>query len=114
RRQTTSKRDWISDVCSSDLLPEAQLDRFLVKLVLPLPERSEEVQVLYRHAHDFDPRDLAGAGVRAVAGAETLAQARAEVKDVQVGPEVLGYIVDLCRATRSSPSLSLGVSPRGA
>ena len=95
-------------------LPEAQLDRFLLKLLLPLPERAEEVEVLYRHAHDFDPRDLAAAGVRAVADAEALARARAEVKQVQVGPEVLGYIVDLCRATRTSPSLALGVSPRGA
>ncbi len=95
-------------------LPEAQLDRFLLKLLLPLPERAEEVEVLYRHAHDFDPRDLAAAGLRAVADAESLARGRAEVKQVQVGPEVLGYIVDLCRATRTSPSLALGVSPRGA
>ena len=95
-------------------LPEAQLDRFLLKLLLPLPERGEEVEVLYRHAHDFDPRNLAAAGVRAVAGPEQLAAARSEVAGVQVGPEVLGYIVDLCRATRTSPSLALGVSPRGA
>ncbi|WP_447924872.1 AAA family ATPase [Georgenia muralis] len=95
-------------------LPEAQLDRFLLKLVLPLPERGHEVEVLRRHAHSFDPRDLAGAGVRAVAGPGDIAAARAEVGRVEVGPEVLGYIVDLVRATRTSPSLSLGVSPRGA
>src|SRR5690625_4942729 len=56
-------------------LPEAQLDRFLLKLLLPLPERAEEVEVLYRHAHDFDPRDLAAAGVRAVADAEEIGRA---------------------------------------
>ncbi|MGC0274213.1 AAA family ATPase [Pseudactinotalea sp. Z1739] len=95
-------------------LPEAQLDRFLLKLLLPLPERAEEVEVLFRHAHDFDPRDLAAAGVRAVADGESLTKAREQTRAVQVGPEVLGYIVDLCRATRTSPSLSLGVSPRGA
>ncbi|GAA1629670.1 MoxR family ATPase [Georgenia ruanii] len=95
-------------------LPEAQLDRFLLKLVLPLPERAEEIEVLRRHAADFNPRDLAAAGVRPVAGAADLAAARAEVARVQVGPEVLGYVVDLVRATRTSPSLSLGVSPRGA
>lgn len=95
-------------------LPEAQLDRFLLKLLLPLPERADEVEVLARHAAGFDPRDLGAAGVRAVAGADDLARAREQVAQVQVGPEVLGYVVDVCRATRTSPSLSLGVSPRGA
>ena len=95
-------------------LPEAQLDRFLLKLVLPMPERHEEIEVLSRHAAGFDPRDLAGAGLRPVATPEMLARARAEVGLVQIAPEVLGYAVDVCRATRQSPSLSLGVSPRGA
>ncbi|HLS50190.1 MAG TPA: MoxR family ATPase [Actinomycetaceae bacterium] len=95
-------------------LSEAQLDRFLLKLIMPLPERNEEIEVVYRHAHDFDPRDLAGAGLRAVATVTDLAAARAEVARLQVAPEVVGYIVDVCRATRTSPSLSLGVSPRGA
>jgi MoxR-like ATPase len=95
-------------------LPEAQLDRFLLKLTLPLPGREDEVEVLARHAAGFDPRDLAGAGVRAVAGPAELAAGRAGVSRVSVAPEVLGYAVDVCRATRQSPSLSLGVSPRGA
>ncbi|WP_446680097.1 AAA family ATPase [Cellulomonas biazotea] len=95
-------------------LPEAQLDRFLLKLTLPLPERAEEVEVLARHAGGFDPRDLGAAGVRPVADEALLAAARAEVARVQVSQEVLGYVVDVCRATRRSPSLALGVSPRGA
>ncbi|UFU02185.1 AAA family ATPase [Ruania suaedae] len=95
-------------------LPEAQLDRFLLKLLLPLPERTDEIEVLNRHAHKFDPRDLAGAGVGKVAGPADLEAARADVANVEVGPQVLAYIVDVCRATRTSPSLSLGVSPRGA
>lgn len=95
-------------------LPEAQLDRFLLKVVLPLPEREQEFEILRRHATGFSPRDLAGAGVRPVADAATLEAAREHVARVQVAPEILTYIVDLCRATRSSPSLSLGVSPRGA
>jgi MoxR-like ATPase len=95
-------------------LPEAQLDRFLLKLVLPLPPRDDEIQVVSRHAHGFDPRDLAGAGVRAVAGAEDLAEARRQVGQVRIDPPVLAYIVDICRATRSAPSVSLGASPRGA
>ncbi len=95
-------------------LPEAQLDRFLLKLTVPLPERDQEITVLRRHADGFDPRDLASAGVTRVAGPADLAAARAALADVQVGPEVLGYVVDVCRATRTSPSLQLGVSPRGA
>jgi MoxR-like ATPase len=95
-------------------LPEAQLDRFLLKLTVPLPERQDEVQVLARHNEGFNPRDLAAAGVTAVAGAADLEAGRREAAAVSVTPEVIGYIVDLCRATRSSPSLSLGVSPRGA
>jgi len=95
-------------------LPEAQLDRFLVKLAMPLPSREVELEVLARHAAGFDPRDLAGAGVRAVAGPAELAAATAAARAVTTTPPVMGYIVDLVRATRSSPSLSLGVSPRGA
>jgi MoxR-like ATPase len=95
-------------------LPEAQLDRFLLKLVLPLPERDDEIAVLARHASGFDPRDLAAAGVRPVAGVAHLAAGRAAVSRVAARPEVLAYVVDVCRATRSSPSVSLGASPRGA
>ncbi len=95
-------------------LPEAQLDRFLLKLTVPLPGRDEEFAVLRRHLDGFDPRDLHGAGLRPVAGAQDLAIARAAVAQVTVAPEVAAYVVDLVRATRSSPSLRLGVSPRGA
>jgi MoxR-like ATPase len=95
-------------------LPEAQLDRFLVKLNVALPGRDEELGMLHRHADGFDPRDLAGAGLTAVAGAADLAAGRAAARSVTIAPDVLGYIVDLCRATRSSPSVSLGASPRGA
>lgn len=95
-------------------LPEAQLDRFLLKVVLPVPPRDDEVTILSRHAAGFDPRDVAGAGVRAVASGEDIEAAQAAVRSVQVSPEVAAYIVDIARATRQSPSLSLGVSPRGA
>jgi MoxR-like ATPase len=95
-------------------LPEAQLDRFLLKVVLPIPERDQELEILRRHAAGFDPRDVRAAGVTAVAGPADIAAGQAAVKTVQVTPEVVGYIVDIARATRQSPSLSLGVSPRGA
>jgi MoxR-like ATPase len=95
-------------------LPEAQLDRFLLKVVLPIPERDQELEILRRHAAGFDPRDVRAAGVTAVAGPDDIAAGQAAVKTVQVSQEVVGYIVDIARATRESPSLSLGVSPRGA
>ncbi len=94
-------------------LPEAQLDRFLLKLVLEVPERDAEFEVLRRHAEGFNPRDLAGAGVTAVLGAEELMAAQAAVASVGASQDVLAYIVDLARATRRSPSVKLGVSPRG-
>jgi len=95
-------------------LPEAQLDRFLFKVDIQLPGRDDEFRILQRHAAGFDPRDLGAAGVRPAADADLLARARAEVRHVQVSHEVLAYAADVCRATRTAPSLSLGVSPRGA
>ncbi len=95
-------------------LPEAQLDRFLLKVELPLPPREDEVLVLQRHASGFDPRDLRAAGLRPVAGPADLDAGAQAVRAVTVAPEIAGYIVDIARATRQSPSLSLGVSPRGA
>ncbi|PPS81376.1 hypothetical protein BZZ08_05537 [Streptomyces sp. MH60] len=95
-------------------LPEAQLDRFLLKLTVPLPTRQDEIDVLTRHAAGFNPRDLHAAGVRPVASAADLEAARAEAAKTTVSPEITAYVVDICRATRESPSLTLGVSPRGA
>ena len=95
-------------------LPEAQLDRFLFKLSVPLPSRDEELGVLRNHHAGFDPRDLGAAGISAVAGAAELHAAREGTRRVQVADVVISYIVDLGRATRSAPSLELGASPRGA
>lgn len=95
-------------------LPEAQLDRFLLKVTLPLPPREDEVAVLRRHADGFDPRDLGAAGLVPVATAADLEAGAQAVRQVEVSDDVAAYVVDIARATRSSPSLSLGVSPRGA
>ena len=95
-------------------LPEAQLDRFMLKLVLDLPDRDTEIEVLRRHAAGFNPRDLEGAGVTAVLDADQLAQAQAAAARVGASADVIGYTVDLARATRQSPSVKLGVSPRGS
>ena len=95
-------------------LPEAQLDRFLLKVTLPLPPRDDEITVLARHAAGFDPRDLAAAGLRPVASGADIEAGADAIRRVAVAPEVAAYIVDIARATRFAPSLSLGVSPRGA
>ncbi|WP_019878235.1 AAA family ATPase [Sporichthya polymorpha] len=95
-------------------LPEAQLDRFLLKLVMPLPGRDDEISVLQRHVSGFDPRNLEAAGVTPVAGPADIAVAQAAARSVTVRDEIVAYVVDLCRATRESPAVRLGVSPRGA
>ncbi|MCP4434024.1 MAG: MoxR family ATPase [Actinomycetia bacterium] len=95
-------------------LPEAQLDRFLFKLLVGYPTMEQEVDVLDRHNRGMDPHDIAAAGVRPVANAAHLAAARTHVANLTVEAPVLHYVVALCRATRESPSVDLGVSPRGA
>jgi MoxR-like ATPase len=79
-------------------LPEAQLDRFLLKVVLPVPDRTQELEIVTRHAAGFDPQDIATSGVTAVAGADDIAAGRSGVRAVQVSPEVAGYVVDVARA----------------
>ncbi len=93
-------------------LPEAQLDRFLMKLVVDLPGRDAEVDVLRRHAGGFDPRRLDAAGLDPVVTADEILAAQRAAATVAVDDDLLGYIVDLARATRQSPSVLLGVSPR--
>jgi MoxR-like ATPase len=95
-------------------LPEAQVDRFLFKLLVNYPSVEQERQVLARHHAGMNPHDLGGLGVTAAAGPAELAAARSAVASVGADESVLGYIVALARATRESPSLSLGVSPRGS
>jgi MoxR-like ATPase len=95
-------------------LPEAQLDRFLFKLLVPYPTAEQEQAILARHDAGLDPHDVRAAGVRAVAGPADLEAGRREVEAVRCDPTVLGYVVALARATREAPSLALGVSPRGA
>jgi MoxR-like ATPase len=95
-------------------LPEAQLDRFLFKLQVGYPTAEQEQEVLARHDRGLDPHDLASTGITSVATAGDFERARREVDTVRVEPPVLAYLVALARATRDSPSLVLGVSPRGS
>lgn len=93
-------------------LPEAQLDRFLMKLVVGMPERDAEVAVLRKHADGFSPRELTD--LRPVVSPADVAAAQRAAAAVQVTDDVLGYVVDLARATRQTPSVQLGASPRAA
>ena len=93
-------------------LPEAQLDRFLFKLSVAYPSAEQEHEIVRRHDRGLNPHDLATVGVRAVATPADLTRARQLVGEVRVEEPVLAYMVALARATRDSPSLSLGASPR--
>ena len=95
-------------------LPEAQLDRFLFKLHVGYPTAEQEAEVLVRHDQGLDPHDVAAAGVRAIAGPAELAAARAQIAAIRVERPVVDYMVAVVRATRDSPALTLGASPRGA
>ncbi|MDO5720456.1 MAG: MoxR family ATPase [Actinomycetaceae bacterium] len=95
-------------------LPEAQLDRFLIKVNMDLPERSEEIEIVQRHAQGFDASNLDAAGLQPVASAADLEAGIQAVRSVHIRPEVIAYIVDIARATRQTPSLTLGMSPRAA
>jgi MoxR-like ATPase len=93
-------------------LPEAQRDRFLVHVAIGYPSDAEERAMLRLSRRGLAP--VALDEVRAVAGAEDLRAARAEVDATEVSDEVVGYIVALVRRTRELPSVQLGASPRAA
>jgi MoxR-like ATPase len=94
-------------------LPEAQLDRFLVKIRIDYAPAEQETEILSRYQAGFDARNLGRAGIDPVE-AGLLAGARAEVASVRVEPALLRYITEIARKTRSSPAVSLGASPRAA
>ena len=89
------------------VLPEAQLDRFLLRIAVGLPTREEEARLLDRHRGRPRPPRL-----EAVAGLAELEAARAEVDAVTVAPALRDYLLDLAAATRADERLSLGASPR--
>jgi MoxR-like ATPase len=94
-------------------LPEAQLDRFLLKIRVSYPTEAEELQILHRHHANSGAGLLEEAAITPVSEG-LLAAARAEVRAIRVEPELYGYIVALARRTREWPTLLLGASPRAA
>ncbi|NBC42963.1 AAA family ATPase [Corallococcus exiguus] len=93
-------------------LPEAQLDRFLLKIDVGYPAPEEEDAILESVHRGFDAGDLARAGLNAAVTKDDLLQARAALSTVNVEPPVLGYIRKVVAATRSSPNIRLGAGPR--
>jgi MoxR-like ATPase len=93
-------------------LPEAQLDRFLLKIKVRYPAADEERQMLERH-HGTSVNLLDDAKIQPLA-AELLEAARNEIRAIRVEADLYGYILDLVRRTREWPMLALGASPRAA
>jgi MoxR-like ATPase len=94
-------------------LPEAQLDRFLLKIRVSYPSEQEELQILERHHANSGAGLLEEANLVPIP-ADLLARARSEVRSIRIEPELYSYILALTRRTREWPTLLLGASPRAA
>ncbi|MCG6916568.1 MAG: MoxR family ATPase [Deltaproteobacteria bacterium] len=94
-------------------LPEAQLDRFLMKIVLHYPGESEEREILARYGASSVAHDLESMGLARLAGGDTVVRFRQRVGQVRVEEGIVAYVQKLIAGTRRSPHLHLGVSPRG-
>ena len=94
-------------------LPEAQLDRFLLKIRVSYPTAQEETQILSQFEKGFDPRRLEQISITPI-DAALLGAARREMESVRVEPTLHSYVVSLVRRTRDWPAISLGASPRAA
>ena len=95
-------------------LPEAQLDRFLFKILVPYASLKVEMEVLRRYNSGFDAHDLVTTGLRAVIGPQEIAEARQTIQQVVVEAGILTYIAQVAAASRRSPDLTLGASTRAA
>ena len=94
-------------------LPEAQLDRFLMKIVLHYPGESEEREILARYGTSSAAHDLERMGLARLAGGDTVVRFRQRVSQVRVEEGIVAYVQKLIAGTRRSPHLHLGASPRG-
>ena len=95
-------------------LPEAQLDRFLFKMIIGHPSRDEEREIVRRHGHRSAMPRVEDFGLKAVADGSLLAQARETVSQIRLSDPLIDYIVDVIRATREHSSLEVGASTRAA
>ena len=95
-------------------LPEAQLDRFLFKLLVAYPSAEDEAAIVRRFGERSGPPRPADFGIETVADAKAISAAQEAVKGVKLADEVIGYTVSLVRATRESRDIQSGASPRAA
>jgi MoxR-like ATPase len=95
-------------------LPEAQLDRFLFKVLVDYAPQEVEIEVLRRYHHGFDAHRLESIDLQRTVTAETLAQCQEEIRGVQVDEGILKYITDIAQASRKALDLLLGGSPRAS
>ncbi|MEJ5310151.1 MAG: MoxR family ATPase [Anaerolineae bacterium] len=95
-------------------LPEAQLDRFLFKVLVPYSPLEDEVEILRRYHRGFDAHDLDAAGLQPVLSAEGVARARELAVQVVVEEGILNYIAQIAAVSRRSTDLILGASPRAS
>lgn len=95
-------------------LPEAQLDRFLLKVTIEYPGEAEEVEVVRRHHAGFDPRELERAGLLRFKDPQVILRCRERVQKIQVEEGISRYVVQLVRASREAPACVLGASPRAS
>jgi MoxR-like ATPase len=95
-------------------LPEAELDRFMMKILVDYPAEALEQAILTRYVAGFEADRPATYGIAAVTDGAGLARLRRSVEDVHVEPKVTAYITAIVRATRETTSLTLGASPRAA
>ena len=95
-------------------LPEAQLDRFMVKIAVGYPSESQELELLRRVADGFDARSLSVDRVRCVTTLEEVLSAQQSVRSVHLSAEVQAYVYHIVAATRTHPRLALGASTRAA
>jgi MoxR-like ATPase len=93
-------------------LPEAQLDRFLLKILVGYPEKRQETEILERYQAGFDATRLGTFGVEPCTSVAELVELRAAVRQVVVAPPLLEYVTSIIRGTRELPALTLGASPR--
>lgn len=93
-------------------LPEAQLDRFMMKVLVGYPDEAEEIDVLARAHGGFDPHKLQATGIHQIVEPEVIHSVREQCQAVTAQESLLKYIAEIVRASRESPLLSLGASPR--
>jgi MoxR-like ATPase len=95
-------------------LPEAQVDRFMTKILLKYPSAEEERTILESYNHGHDLHRVAQSQLKPVTTAEEVLEARGHLTRIQITPQVLNYLSDVVRSTRSSPQIQVGASPRAA